>query len=426
MSKRITRLLLVALVSACAVSGAMAATGKTTKSKTAAKPAAALPTLVWRGDYATARGVVDDVAKAWEKSGKGRIDIQPFNTASGLDAVAHGLADVAGSARASAGGAESDLLFTPVAFDALVMIEHPSNGVVNLTVKQLHDIYFGKITNWKDVGGKDAPINLYAVASPGDGVEYSLRRLIFGRGNQPVAAPRLYVNTAKLEEAVTLDPNALGVTTLSGVATNAKVKMVSVDGTRPSLSTISDGSYLLYTPLYLVTDKNSPKATQIAAFMEFLHTDEVKALARQHQLVPYTDAPQLAEQDMARRQKLLAENDIKMPDEPAPAPTPEATPVAAPGATYAAAAAAAPTSEHTQEAKQAMDARNAAAADPKADASAGTASTAAASQTYTVGKGDTLSTIAKKYSVTVAQLKSWNNLSSDTLKLDQVLRVSGN
>ena len=59
-------------------------------------------------------------------------------------------------------------------------------------------------------------------------------------------------------------------------------------------------------------------------------------------------------------------------------------------------------------------------------ASAGTASTAAASQTYTVGKGDTLSTIAKKYSVTVAQLKSWNNLSSDTLKLDQVLRVSGN
>jgi phosphate transport system substrate-binding protein len=419
-----TRLLLVALISACAVSGAMAATGKT-KSKTAAKPAAALPTLVWRGDYATARGVVDDVAKAWEKSGKGRIDIQPFNTASGLDAVAHGLADVAGSARNSAGGAESDLLFTPVAFDALVMIEHPSNGVANLTVKQLHDIYFGKITNWKDVGGKDAPINLYAVASPGDGVEYSLRRLIFGRGNQPVAAPRLYVNTAKLEEAVTLDPNALGVTTLSGVATNSKVKMVSVDGTRPSVSTISDGSYLLYTPLYLVTDKNSPKATQIAAFMEFLHTDEVKALARQHQLVPYTDAPQLAEQDMARRQKLLAENGIKMPDEPAPAPTPapDATPIAAPGATYAAGAAMAPTSEHTQEAKQAMEASHTAAADSKAGAS--TASTTAG-QTYTVSKGDSLSTIAKKYSVTVAQLKSWNNLSSDTLKLDQVLRVSGN
>ncbi|WP_114240575.1 substrate-binding domain-containing protein [Dyella sp. C9] len=411
MSLRISRLLFVALLTACAASGALAATGKTTK-KAPAKPAAStLPALVWRGDYATARAVVDDVAKAYEKSGKGRIDVQPFNTASGLDAVEHGLADLAGSARGSAGGNESDLVFTPVAFDALVMITHPSNNVPNLTVKQLHDIYFGKITNWKDVGGKDAPIDLYAVASPGDGVEYSLRRLVFGRGNQPVAAPRLYVNTTKLEEAVTLDPNALGVTTLSGVASNSKVRMINIDNVHPSLATISDGSYLLYTPLYLVTNSNSPKAAQIQAFMEFLHTDEVKALARSHQLVPYSDAPQLAENDKARRQKLLAENNIPMPDEPAQAPAP--TPVAAPAAAVASAAPA--------------DGAAAKSADlPDTKASASTSAQTSAGQTHTVVKGDTLSTIAQKYSVTVAQLKSWNHLTSDTLKLDQVLQVSGN
>ncbi|RDI96852.1 peptidoglycan-binding protein [Dyella solisilvae] len=316
MSLRFSRLFFVALITACAATGALAAgAAKTTKAKAAPKPA--LPTLVWRGDYATARAVVDDVAKAYEKSGKGRIEVQPFNTVSGLEAVEHGLADVAGSARGSAGGTESDLVFTPVAFDALVMITHPSNAVPNLTAKQLHDIYFGKITNWRDVGGKDAPINLYAVASPGDGVEYSLRRLIFGRGNQPVAAPRLYVNTAKLEEAITLDPNALGVTTLSGVATNSKVRMISVDGVHPSLATVTDGSYPLYTPIYLVTNKNNPKAAQVDAFMDFLHTDQVRALARQHQLVPYADAPQLAANDQARRAKLLSESGLKMPAEEA-------------------------------------------------------------------------------------------------------------
>lgn len=394
MSSRISRLLIVALLTASAATGALAA-GKTTKStkKPTTPPP---PALVWRGDYATARGVVEDVSKAWEKTGKGRIDMQPFNTASGLDAVAHGLADVAGSARNSAGGTESELVFTPVAFDALVMITHPSNSVPNLTVKQLHDIYFGKITNWRDVGGKDAPINLYAVASPGDGVEYSLRRLIFGRGNQPVAAPRLYVNTAKLEEAVTLDPNALGVTTLSGVASNSKVKMVSVDGVRPSVSTVTDGSYVLYTPLYLVTNKESPKAAQITAFMEFLHTDQVRALARSHQLVPYTDAPQLAQNDKARREKLLAENNIKM--DVVADPIPAATPVTAPSAPTAAEAPSAATEK----------------------------SAAASGQTHTVSKGDTLGTIAKKYSVTVAQLKDWNHLPNDNVKLGQVLQVSGN
>jgi phosphate transport system substrate-binding protein len=292
MSRRLSRLLIVALLSACAATGALAATKSTKSTKKPATPPP--PALVWRGDYATARGVVDAVATAYEKSGKGRIDVQPFNTASGLDAVEHGLADIAGSARSSSSDVESNLLFTPVAFDALVMVTHPSNSVPNLTVKQVHDIYLGKITNWRDVGGKDAPINLYAVASPGDGVEYSLRRLVFGRGNQPVAAPRLYVNTAKLEEAVTLDPNALGVTTLSGVAGNAKVRMVSIDGVAPSVATVTDGSYLLYTPLFLVTNKESPKAALIANFMDFLLTDQVKALARSHQLVPYIDAPQLA------------------------------------------------------------------------------------------------------------------------------------
>lgn len=397
MSLRLFRLLIATLFAACAATGALAA-GKTTKStkKSATPPP---PALVWRGDYATARAVVDDVAKAYEKSGKGRIDVQPFNTASGLDAVEHGLADIAGSARSNYGDAENNLLFTPVAFDALVMVTHPSNSVPNLTVKQVHDIYLGKITNWRDVGGKDAPINLYAVASPGDGVEYSLRRLLFGRGNQPVAAPRLYVNTAKLEEAVTLDPNALGVTTLSGVAGNAKVRMISIDGVAPTLSTVSDGSYLLYTPLFLVTNKESPKAALIANFMDFLLTDQVKSLAREHHLVPYVDAPQLAQNDKSRREKLLAESGVKMDVTDDPVLTAKAT---------------LPTVPTTP------------AGDVAAVPAPASNTTAAGDKTYTVSKGDTLGVIAKKYSVSVADLKKWNNLSSDNVKIDQVLKVSGN
>ena len=45
-----------------------------------------------------------------------------------------------------------------VGFDALAIIIHPSNKVSQLTIDQLSDIYSGKITNWKDVGGKNAPI----------------------------------------------------------------------------------------------------------------------------------------------------------------------------------------------------------------------------------------------------------------------------
>jgi 3D (Asp-Asp-Asp) domain-containing protein len=50
--------------------------------------------------------------------------------------------------------------------------------------------------------------------------------------------------------------------------------------------------------------------------------------------------------------------------------------------------------------------------------------TSAAGNTYTVKKGDTLWAISKKHDVTVQQIKSWNNLKSDTIKPNQVLKVT--
>ncbi|MHC1480362.1 LysM peptidoglycan-binding domain-containing protein [Frateuria aurantia] len=290
MSVRLTRLVSAALISA---GFAMAAH-------------AAETTLIWRGDVTTARGVVDDTAAAWHKSGKGKIELQPFNTASGLDAVSSGAADLAGSARDSAGGRESNLVFTPVAWDSLVLITSPHNPVSNLTLKQAHDIYYGKITNWKELGGLDEAINVYAVASPGDGVEYSLRRLLFGRGNQPVAAPRLYMNTAKLEEAVALDGRSLGVSTLGDVHANAHVKVLKIDGIAASASTLASGAYPLFTPLYLVTSSSSPKVAETKAFLDFLQSPAAKQILRRHDLLPYDEGATLVAMDASRRSRILA------------------------------------------------------------------------------------------------------------------------
>jgi len=273
---------------------------------TASATALAADQLVWRGDVTTARGVVTDVAKAWEKSGKGKIELQPFNTASGIDAVVKGTADLAGSARPAVGAAEQSLTFTPVAWDALVVITYPSNPVNSITLMQLHEIYMGHITNWKELGGADQPINLYAVASPADGVEYSMRKLLFGRGNQPVAAPRLYVNASKLEEGVTLDKQGLGATTLGNVASNKKVKILSIDGVAPSLSTIGSGAYPLYTELYLVSSDASPKAADVKEFISFVTSSAGSSLIRSHSLLPYAEGTSLASGDAARRAKIAS------------------------------------------------------------------------------------------------------------------------
>lgn len=359
------------------------------------------PALIWRGDVTTGRAVVTDIEKAWERAGHPRIVSQPFNTASGLDAVAAGTADLAGSARGSDGSPEeSHLTFTPVAWDALVMITNPANPVQNLTLRQLHEIYFGKITNWKEVGGKDAPIDLYSVFSPNDGVEYSLRSLLYGRGGQQISAPRLYLNTNALQQGVALDPNALGLSTLSNVAGNPKLRAIPIDGVSASLATITDGSYPLYMPLYLVSNPSNPKIAEVREFIHFLQGDQAAAILRSHDVLPFQEGIALVAKDQARRDMVYAEatdSKAKAPTAP-PILPPDVAPVATAPATPAAALA------------TAAKISAAAASEP--------------SGTYTVVKGDTLSGIAQKKSVTVADLRDWNHLKNDNIRLGQVLKVS--
>jgi phosphate transport system substrate-binding protein len=334
------------------------------KAPAAAAPAPSADDLIWRGDHATGRALMEDLAKQYAKDKKGKISLQPFSTLSGLDAVAQGSADFAGSARAKYNRRteEAALNFIPVALDGAVLITHPKNPVGNLTLKQIHDIYYGRITNWKDLGGEDKAINLYAIASPLDGVEYSLRELVFRNGDQRVAAPRLYINTAKLEEAITLDPAGLGLSTMANTYSNKGVKMLSVEGVGATTASVADGSYPLYITLYLAERVDSPKQAAIDRFLAFLETPAAKDIARKHQLTPYSDATNVVarnEQRMAfidahvgRDASAVAAASMAAATPVAAAPAPTPTPVSAPRATLEAKKAVAPTAESTQVARE--------------------------------------------------------------------------
>ncbi|MEO6688365.1 MAG: substrate-binding domain-containing protein [Dokdonella sp.] len=342
--------------------------------------AAAPDELIWRGDHASGRALMDDLSKQYAKEKKGKITLQPFSTLSGLDAVASGSADIAGSARGKYArrSEEANIDFVPAALDAAVMITHPRNPVSNLTLQQIHEVYYGHITNWKELGGNDTPINLYAIAAPLDGVEFSLRELVFRNGDQRVAAPRLYLNTTKLEEAISLDPAGLGLSTLAGVASNKGVKMLSVEGVPASTTTVADASYPLFITLYVAKRNDTPKHDAIERFVAFLDTPSAKDILRRHQLIPYADAGTA----IAHNGERMAFIDAHVGRDAAAtaAATMAAsasTPVSAPRAVLAAKSAIAPTAESTQAAREnlaraerAKAAKKEAAAAPKAVASA--------------------------------------------------------
>lgn len=178
----------------------------------------------------------------------------------------------------------------PVAWDALAIIVHKSNPVKNLSTRQIKAIYRGKITNWKQLGGKDAPIKLYARKGNISGVGYAIRQYIFKDGGMEFSTKYKVRSSGPLEKAVEKDPLAMGITGISS-ARKRNVKVIGFDGKQPTMDNLIAGKYQLYRPLYLVS---SPKPSKkVKEFISFAMSRDGRKIIRDNQTVPYRDAPNL-------------------------------------------------------------------------------------------------------------------------------------
>ncbi|HVU82934.1 MAG TPA: substrate-binding domain-containing protein [Rhodanobacteraceae bacterium] len=384
------------------------------------------PALIVRGDQVSTEGLVDAVAEAFADTGDGHLEVTPFNTIDGIDQALSGSVDIAASARPGyyKRTQEAGLTFTPVAWDALVLITNEANPVNNLTLRQLHEIYYGKITNWSQVGGPDEKIDLEGVFPKLDGLQFSFRRLMFGNGDNPVAVPRLLINVDSLQQEVSLNPKALALSTLVHARRQKGIKIIPIEGVTPSLATLENATYPLPLTIYLAYKADSPKIATIQKFLTFLGGDKAAGILRDHDLLPYAQAVVLNAKSEKDRINLLG---AKMVAEGLPAEY-------APGAEFERLSSESADFAHAMRLQQAA-ADQVASANQQRIAMAQAAgvnpspqatSSAPVSQTadYTVVSGDTLSKIAKKNSVSVDDLRKWNGLHSDMLQVGQVLKTS--
>lgn len=138
-----------------------------------------------------------------------------------------------------------------VARDAIAIYLHPDNPIDELSVTQLRDIYTGRIQNWKQLGGDDAPLVAYGRAEVSGTHEFFRRQVL--DDSQYGDSIRTLPSTASIVHAVAFNTSGIGYGGLSW-ATNVKTAAISIDSTgdavRISDTTVSNGSYPLSRPLY--------------------------------------------------------------------------------------------------------------------------------------------------------------------------------
>ncbi len=251
-------------------------------------------TLTWVGCGITKKAFMKDLAAAWEKKSGIHIDIQGGGATRGIREVAAGKADIGGSCRYKIEGNPKELKarMQPVAWDALVVITHRDNPVSDISLKQLRAIYLGEITNWKELGGEDHPIEVYARRSKISGVGHALRKLVFANFEQEFRASEFFKSSGPLEKRLESDAGryGIGVTGISS-ARKRNVKILSLEGIHPTPEDIRSGKYMLYRPLYLVYNlQRQMEHPEIREFIRFAQSKEGREIIRRNQVVPYSDA----------------------------------------------------------------------------------------------------------------------------------------
>jgi phosphate transport system substrate-binding protein len=225
--------------------------------------------------------VAEKLAQAYmQKHPNVKINVQGGGSGLGIRSVSQEIIDIGTSSKELNTNESKGLNRYLVGKDGIVVVINSQNPVDNLNKSQIRDIYNGNITNWKEVGGNDAKINVIT-REDGSGTRSVFQKVIMVKTSIKGDAVVL-TSTESVAQAVVGDPDAIGYMSITGFKVN--LKALKVDGIYPSEETISNGSYAIQNPFLFLT--NGKPQGVVMDFINFCLSPEGQSIVQTEKVVP--------------------------------------------------------------------------------------------------------------------------------------------
>lgn len=152
-----------------------------------------------------------------------------------------------------------------ISYNAIIPIIHLDNSVTNLTMEQLRYIFLGKSDSWKQVGGLDAPIEIFSFDKFSGTHSIWLKQVLKKTG---VITPKAHIlSPSKMVNAIANNKNAIGYVEMNMLNQTDRIKVISVNGVSATGKTIKDGSYPVPSKMIFYTTESA--SDQINDFIKF-------------------------------------------------------------------------------------------------------------------------------------------------------------
>lgn len=252
-------------------------------------------------DYIQVKGsdTMVNLGQAWaerymEKYPDAFIAVTGGGSGTGIAALISGTCDIAECSRAMK-NREIELAknkeITPkemiVALDGIAVVVNPKNPVSKLTFSQLAAIFTGKVKNWQELGGVDAPIVLLS-REVNSGTHVYFKEHILGKGAEFDPSALLMPSSQSIADEVAQNSNTIGYYGIGYISSNQKAIAVAKDENSeyvvPSIETVTNKEYPISRPLFIYTN-GEPKG-KLKNYIDFILSDEGQKVVFEQDFVP--------------------------------------------------------------------------------------------------------------------------------------------
>ena len=216
------------------------------------------------------------------KHPEAHIYVQGGGSTAGIEAALSGAANIGMSSR-NLIDAEKKLHAVTIAKDAIAVIVHPSNPIEDLPSDKIREVFSEKIANWKELGGRDHPIDI-VTREEGSGTRESFQKFVMGKEDISLGALVQDSNGA-VRQVISSDPNAIGYISLGLV--NDQVKALRISGVQPDLANVNNDKYTLVRPFLFVFSGNP--TGEAKSFLDFVLSPPAQTLLLKEGLVPVVE-----------------------------------------------------------------------------------------------------------------------------------------
>lgn len=217
-----------------------------------------------------------------EKNSNVELEIQMTGSGAGIKDVENGTSEIGMSSRDLKEEEAANLKSTLICYDGIAALVNPNNKVKDITVEQLKDIYTGKVTNWKELGGEDAQIVVVS-REDGSGTRDGFQQAVGFKSEELTQDATIVDGSGAVQTTVSGNENAIGYASFEYI--NDTVSALVVENVEAKAENVKNGTYKVSRPFVLVT-KEDTLTDAGQSLIDFVLSEEGQKVVADNKLVP--------------------------------------------------------------------------------------------------------------------------------------------